>query len=181
MPGRAATADRTYRRRPRLVRRRLVAVTARVRRCGRPTPRVPATGAETGWKRGLAGSLAFLRRRMTGDYAVDDFGYDPDFTDNVLVPPLKVLYEKWFRIETLGMENIPDTGGALLVANHSGTIAVDAVMTAVAVREHHPLHRPLRMLGRRPGLRHPVPRPDQPQGRQHPGLQPGCGTAAVLR
>ena len=84
---------------------------------------------------------------MTGDYEVDDFGYDPDFTDHVLVPPLKVLYEKWFRIETLGMENIPDTGGALLVANHSGTIAVDALMTAVAVREHHPQKRPLRMLG----------------------------------
>jgi 1-acyl-sn-glycerol-3-phosphate acyltransferase len=108
---------------------------------------VPAVPTETGWKRGLANTLAFARRRMTGDYEVDDFGYDPDFTDNVIVPPLKVLYEKWFRIETVGMENIPDTGGALLVANHSGTIAVDALMTAVAVREHHPMKRPLRMLG----------------------------------
>jgi len=107
----------------------------------------PAATAETGWRRGLAGSLAFVRRRMTGDYAIDDFGYDPDFTDHVIVPPLKVLYEKWFRIETLGMENIPDTGGALLVANHSGTVAVDALMTAVALREHHPAKRPLRMLG----------------------------------
>jgi 1-acyl-sn-glycerol-3-phosphate acyltransferase len=108
---------------------------------------VDGLGAETGWRRGLAESLAFLRRRMTGEYQVDDFGYDADFTDHVVVPPLKRLYEKWFRIETLGMENIPDTGGALLVANHSGTIAVDALMTAVAVREHHPVHRPLRMLG----------------------------------
>jgi 1-acyl-sn-glycerol-3-phosphate acyltransferase len=57
------------------------------------------------------------------------------------------LYEKWFRIETVGMENIPDIGGALLVANHSGTVAVDALMTSVAVREHHPMRRPLRMLG----------------------------------
>jgi len=103
--------------------------------------------AETGWRRGLAESLAFLRRRMTGEYQVDDFGYDADFTDHVVVPPLKLLYDKWFRIETVGMENIPDAGGALLVANHSGTIAVDALMTAVAVREHHPVHRPLRMLG----------------------------------
>lgn len=102
---------------------------------------------ETGWRRGLAESLAFLRRRMTGEYEVDDFGYDADFTDHVVVPPLKLLYDKWFRIETVGLENIPDTGGALLVANHSGTIAVDALMTAVAVREHHPMHRPLRMLG----------------------------------
>ncbi len=102
---------------------------------------------ETGWRRELAGGLAFLRRRMTGDYQVDDFGYDADFTDHVVVPPLKVLYEKWFRIETVGLPNIPDAGGALLVANHSGTVAVDALMTAVAVREHHPMRRPLRMLG----------------------------------
>ncbi|HEY4991272.1 MAG TPA: lysophospholipid acyltransferase family protein [Nakamurella sp.] len=107
----------------------------------------PAVPAETGWRRGLAGSLAFVRRRMTGDYTVDEFGYDPDFTDTVLLPPLKLLYDKWFRIETVGMENIPDTGGALLVANHSGTVAIDALMTAVAVREHHPRRRPLRMLG----------------------------------
>jgi len=108
---------------------------------------VDEENTETGWRRGLAGSLAFLRRRMTGEYQVDDFGYDADFTDHVVVPPLKVLYEKWFRIETVGMENIPDTGGALLVANHSGTVAVDALMTAVAVREHHPMRRALRMLG----------------------------------
>jgi len=108
---------------------------------------LPAPAGETGWKRSLAGGIAFLRRRITGDYDVDDFGYDPDFTDNVLMPPLRLLYEKWFRIDTLGIHNVPDTGGALLVANHSGTIAVDAVMTAVALRDHHPEHRPLRMLG----------------------------------
>jgi len=111
------------------------------------TDALPAPAGETGWKRSLAGGIAFLRRRMTGDYDVDDFGYDPDFTDNVLMPPLRLLYEKWFRIDTLGIHNVPDTGGALLVANHSGTIAVDAVMTAVALRDHHPQRRPLRMLG----------------------------------
>ena len=41
-----------------------------------------------------------------------EFGYDPDFTDTVLRPPLRLLYEKWFRVETLGVENIPATGGA---------------------------------------------------------------------
>ncbi|MET0865223.1 MAG: lysophospholipid acyltransferase family protein [Nakamurella sp.] len=111
-----------------------------------PAPQSVAP-VETGWKRSLAGSLAFVRRRMTGEYEVDDFGYDPDFTDHVVEPPLRLLYEKWFRIEALGLENIADTGGALLVANHSGTIAIDALMAAVAVREHHPQHRALRMLG----------------------------------
>ncbi len=118
------------------------------RAAGRPrgeTAEQPS--AEAPWQRSVAGMLAFLRRRMTGEYTVDDFGYDADFTDHVLMPPMRLLYEKWFRVETIGMENIPSEGGALLVANHSGTIAVDAVMASVAVREHHPAHRPLRMLG----------------------------------
>lgn len=113
----------------------------------RPDGAQDEQSGETGWKRSVAGGLAFLRRRLTGDYPVDDFGYDPDFTNTVLLPPLRLLFEKYFRVETLGAENLPDTSGALLVANHSGTIAVDAVMTAVAVHDHHPRHRPLRMLG----------------------------------
>ncbi|AZI58766.1 acyltransferase family protein [Nakamurella antarctica] len=100
---------------------------------------------EPAWKSSLAGGLAFLRRRMTGDFAVDDFGYDEDFTRTVVLPPLRLLYDHWFRVEALGMENVPDTG-ALLVANHSGTIAVDGVMTALAIADHHPGHRALRML-----------------------------------
>ena len=99
------------------------------------------------WERKLAGGLAFLRRRLTGDYEVDDFGFDPDLTDHVLLPPLRPLYESWFRVETRGLEHVPDTGGALLVANHSGTLPLDAIMTLLAVRDHHPAHRHLRLLG----------------------------------
>jgi 1-acyl-sn-glycerol-3-phosphate acyltransferase len=57
------------------------------------------------------------------------------------------LYEKWFRVETIGLHNVPADSGALLVANHSGTLPMDSVMTAVAVHEHHPANRHLRMLG----------------------------------
>ncbi|HET8591513.1 MAG TPA: lysophospholipid acyltransferase family protein [Nakamurella sp.] len=106
-----------------------------------------AVSPEPPWKRNLAGLLAFTRRRLTGDYTVDEFGYDADFTETVLLPPARLLFDKWFRVQTIGMENVPEHGGALLVANHSGTIAVDAVMAAVAVHDQHPRHRPLRMLG----------------------------------
>ena len=99
------------------------------------------------WERKVAGALAFLRRRFTGDYEVDDFGFDPDLTDHVLLPPLRPLYDKWFRVETRGLDNVPDTGGALIVANHSGTIPVDALMTSLALLDHHPAHRHLRLLG----------------------------------
>ena len=37
-----------------------------------------------------------------------------------------VLYKHWFRVEWEGMEKIPTTGGALLVANHAGAIPADA-------------------------------------------------------
>ena len=108
---------------------------------------VPAGEREpSDWERKLAGGMAFLRRRLTGDYDVDEFGFDADLTDHVLLPPLRPLYEKWFRVETRGLENVPDTGGALVVANHSGTIPVDALMTSLALRDHHPARRYLRLL-----------------------------------
>ncbi|HWC80953.1 MAG TPA: lysophospholipid acyltransferase family protein [Pseudonocardiaceae bacterium] len=83
----------------------------------------------------LADLLAFARRRLTGEYEVDEFGFDAELTDHLLMPPLRQLYRKWFRVEVIGAANLPEDGGALLVANHSGTLPVDAVMTAVAVRD----------------------------------------------
>ncbi|GAA3246720.1 lysophospholipid acyltransferase family protein [Pseudonocardia petroleophila] len=95
----------------------------------------------------LVEALAFLRRRLAGDYTVDDFGFDAELTDHVLLPALRPLYERWFRVETIGMHHVPDTGGALIVANHSGTIPLDALMAAVALHDDHPAQRHLRMLG----------------------------------
>jgi 1-acyl-sn-glycerol-3-phosphate acyltransferase len=99
------------------------------------------------WEAQLAEALAFLRRRLAGDYAVDEFGFDPELTEQVLIPALRPLYESWFRVETVGLENVPDTGGALIVANHSGTLPLDALMTSVALHDEHPAHRHLRLLG----------------------------------
>ena len=36
------------------------------------------------------------------------------------------VYSKWFRVEWDGLEKIPSSGGALLVANHAGAIPSDA-------------------------------------------------------
>ena len=95
----------------------------------------------------LADALAFLRRRLTGDFEVDEFGFDPELTDTVLMALARPLYQRWFRVEVRGIENIPDTGGALVVANHSGAIAFDSLMTSLAVHDEHPRNRFLRMLG----------------------------------
>jgi 1-acyl-sn-glycerol-3-phosphate acyltransferase len=105
---------------------------------------VPARG----WEGRANEALAFLRRRFTGQYDLDDYGFDADLTDSVLLPLLRRLYSTWFRVDVNGIENIPTTGGALLVANHSGGILpLDVAMTAVAVHDQHPAGRHLRMLG----------------------------------
>ncbi len=95
----------------------------------------------------VARTLAFVRRRLTGDFDVDEFGFDEDFTANLYLPLLRPLYRTWFRVEVRGIDNLPADGGGLVVANHSGTVAMDSLMTQVAVFDEHPGHRHLRMLG----------------------------------
>ena len=110
-------------------------------------PRAVPPRAAPGWEEQLAGGLDFLRRRLTGEYETDEFGFDPDLTDHVLLPLLRPLFEKWFRVESQGLDNVPSSGGALVVANHSGTVPVDALMTTVALHDQHPAERRLRLLG----------------------------------
>ncbi|WP_274561244.1 lysophospholipid acyltransferase family protein [Streptomyces spiramyceticus] len=107
---------------------------------------VSAARTGGGWDRRIAGGLAFLRRRLTGDYEVDEFGYDEELTDKVLMSLIRPLYEKYFRVEVKGIENIPSEGGALIVANHSGTLPLDGLMLQAAVHDSHPAGRHLRLL-----------------------------------
>ncbi len=93
------------------------------------------------------GFEAFIRRRLTGDYTIDDFGYDEELTRDVLMPLVRPLYENYFRVRTLGIDRIPAVGSALLVANHSGTIPLDAVMMQYAVATEHREKRLVRNVG----------------------------------
>ncbi|MFQ6172275.1 1-acyl-sn-glycerol-3-phosphate acyltransferase [Oryzobacter sp. R7] len=98
-------------------------------------------------ERRIAQVLAYIRRRVDGDYEVDDFGYDADFTEKVFYPVLRPIYRHWFRVEVRGIENIPAEGGALVVSNHSGTVAIDSLMVQLAIHDEHPQHRVMRALG----------------------------------
>ena len=88
----------------------------------------------------------FVRKRMTGDYEVDEFGFDPHLNSAVFLPLLRGLFTSWFRVEVSGIENLPETGAALIVANHAGVLPLDGLMTSVAVHDNHPAHRDLRLL-----------------------------------
>jgi 1-acyl-sn-glycerol-3-phosphate acyltransferase len=121
----------------------------------RPAPAVADQPGDA-WDRRVAAGLAFLRRRLTGQYEVDEFGFDSDLTDQVFHPILRRLYQDWFRTEVSGLENLPVDEAGLVVANHSGTVALDALILSTAVHDVHPDHRYLRLLGADLVFRMPV-------------------------
>lgn len=79
--------------------------------------------------------------RRGPDYDVDDFGFDREWTESFLVA-FKALYRDYWRVETTGVENVPSSGRALLVANHAGVLPWDGTMikTAVFTEHTHPRH-----------------------------------------
>ncbi len=97
------------------------------------------------WHASLDEVAAFARSRLAGDYSVDEFGFDVEFTERVFLPLVRPLVRDWFRVEVRGIENVPDSGSALLVANHAGTMPLDGMVLHSVI--HHESDRHVRMLG----------------------------------
>ncbi|MCS6881348.1 MAG: 1-acyl-sn-glycerol-3-phosphate acyltransferase [Oscillochloridaceae bacterium] len=81
--------------------------------------------------------VAFIKRRLNGEYSTDPFGMDPEVIA-VVRPFVRFMYRTWWRVKAEGLEHVPATGRALLVANHSGVLPWDGAMIAAAVAEDHP-------------------------------------------
>ena len=43
----------------------------------------------------------------------------------------QLFYKHWFRVESEGIENVPDDGPVLITPNHSGVIPIDGLMIAI--------------------------------------------------
>jgi 1-acyl-sn-glycerol-3-phosphate acyltransferase len=97
------------------------------------------------WQESVEDVVAFTRSRMSGQYAIDEFGFDPEFTTKVFLPILRPLAQNWFRVEVRGIENLPTTGSALLVSNHAGTMPLDGMVLQSVVYDE--IGRHVRMLG----------------------------------
>jgi 1-acyl-sn-glycerol-3-phosphate acyltransferase len=97
------------------------------------------------WDSSVEEMLAFIRQRLEGDYAVDEFGFDPEFTTKIYLPLLRQIADHWFRVEVRGAENLPMDGSALLVSNHAGTLPVDGMILHTVVYDE--IGRHVRMLG----------------------------------
>jgi 1-acyl-sn-glycerol-3-phosphate acyltransferase len=106
------------------------------------TPREPGPTPD-------AGELAELREllpEVDGERALDDWGRS-EAVVRLADPILDFYYRYWFRVDHEGLENVPSTGGALLVSNHSGALPPDAPMIMQAIRKDHSNPRPVYMLG----------------------------------
>jgi len=91
--------------------------------------------------------LDFMRglRKLIQSDEVDEYGLDRQFELSIK-PFFDFLYYKYFRVETIGIENIPFEGSCLIVSNHSGVIPMDAAMLKVSIFNEHPAKRELRFL-----------------------------------
>lgn len=75
----------------------------------------------------------------------DEFGFNLDtFCD--WEPIFRFFYDDYFSVQTIGMENIPANGRAVLAGNHSGGLPIDAFMTSMAIYNLHPHPRRVRFL-----------------------------------
>jgi 1-acyl-sn-glycerol-3-phosphate acyltransferase len=97
------------------------------------------------WDESLDEIVAFIRSRLQGDYAVDEFGFDPEFTTRIYLPVLRRLADAWFRVEVRGAENLLVDSSALLVSNHAGTLPLDGMILQTVVNDE--IGRHVRMLG----------------------------------
>ena len=77
--------------------------------------------------------------RMFNDLQVQDigFGYDQFGMEKesalAAYAFTKVIYEKWFRVQSYGIENVPTKGRAMITPNHSGVLPIDGAMIAVDI------------------------------------------------
>lgn len=74
-----------------------------------------------------------------GELGYDPWGFNPD-SAKVALSMVRYLYDRYFRVQAHGLENIPQNGRVLIIPNHSGQWPMDGVLTgyAVATNPHGP-------------------------------------------
>lgn len=88
-----------------------------------------------------------FKEKFLSRYAdkIDQYGFN---CDTVLRTEIffRFLYEEYFQVKIVGIENIPSNGRAILIGNHSGVLPVDAFMIYTALLNKHPDPRRIRFL-----------------------------------
>ncbi len=75
--------------------------------------------------------------------SADPFGLDPELRQRIL-PAVRFLHDRYWRVEVTGAHYVPASGPVLLVSNHSGAVPFDGAMIVTALELHR--QRTLRFL-----------------------------------
>lgn len=86
-----------------------------------------------------------LKRRIKGDYETDEWGLDWELVEATR-PFLDFLYKFFWRVESIGMENIPDYDRTLLVCNQTDQPPWDPALIMTTILNEHPAQRLVRNL-----------------------------------
>lgn len=70
--------------------------------------------------------------KHTGSFGYDAWGYD-ESSVKLAAGVMKLLYERYFRVQAQGLEHIPAQGRVLIVGNHSGQLPMDGVLVGYAL------------------------------------------------
>ncbi len=102
-------------------------------------PLAAAEAASADLPKSLRDGIERMARRMRGDYHEDEWGFDEEFAE-AAYPFFELLYDRWWRVEATGVDNVPSHGRATRGANHAGAIfPIDASLITRAVMKEHPL------------------------------------------
>lgn len=86
--------------------------------------------------RGLLHAARLLLRPRETARPVDAWGKDAELARS-LKPLGELLYERYWRVKTKGIENVPG-GSCVLVANHAGALPLDGPILHLALRRERP-------------------------------------------
>jgi 1-acyl-sn-glycerol-3-phosphate acyltransferase len=94
-----------------------------------------SVGKALGTAQGLLGAVS-AGLGISGSTSLDEYGRDEELVSG-LQPLLDFLYERYWRVSVQGADQIP-SGGAILVANHSGALPYDGPVAALALMRERP-------------------------------------------
>ena len=104
--------------------------------------RTDCAAARRGPRRITAGRVARASHRLgtmldfhDAGHGYDELGLHPPAVDRALALTAP-LYERYFRVDSAGSEHVPRSGPAILIANHSGVLPIDATMLWCDVLRH---------------------------------------------
>jgi len=78
-------------------------------------------------------------QKPVGSLGYDPWGFNAE-THKIVLSLYSGIYNKYFRVKTDGIENVPAKGPVLIIGNHSGQLPIDGTLVgyALAARKNEP-------------------------------------------